>query len=121
MTHELENIYDFVDNHVKGPWTQRGQEMVLYRHPEERFVVRRETAASHVSLWRHDVLAEAGIYDAKIDAEEFGRRFMETVGDNLSPYDIIHLIKHMQAYIDGWNAVRVRNGHPPLTIDNADQ
>ena len=107
MTADLEtlkNIELFVDQYVKNPWIQRGESVYLYHNEHSRLAVRAEYNSGFEGLWRHEALAEHGLYDAELDGEHLGKTFVDQVCQHLSIHDMEHIVTHMQMFIDRWKA-----------------
>lgn len=105
MNHEtLLDIAKFVAETVKEPWVPRGEPIYLYHNEHSRLVVQPETSSNHEGLWRHDRLADHGIYDAELDGETLGRTFVGEVCQHLSINDMRYIRDHIARHIDAWEA-----------------
>lgn len=82
----------------------------LYPHPAQRICVEVEQQIiderGYLHIWRSDKLAEAGIYEADKDAEQFANDFVERFCDHLSLHQLQYLIPAIQKSYDDWEARR---------------
>lgn len=108
--HKYEDVEKFVQEHVKGPWLPRSGTMYLYRSVNERFAITRETSPGHEALWRAEQLADAGIYEADVDAEQLAKKFVSDFCDHLSPHDMMYIVKYMNDFLNEWNNTREKSG-----------
>jgi hypothetical protein len=101
MNHEtLLDIGKFVEEIVTEPWTSCSDPIYLYHNEHSRLAVQPQTSMNFEGTWRHNRLADHGIYSPELDGETLGRTFVEQVCHHLSIKDMMYLVKHLQQAID---------------------
>lgn len=86
-----------------GEFKPRSEEFFLYRDCTSRFRVQPEQHEDPgFALRRHDELAEIGVYDADVDAENFASDFVERFCDHLSIHDLRVLIRVLNTRVNDW-------------------
>lgn len=80
----------------------------LYLHEGQRFIVTMERASDMggLGMWRSDALADAGVYCAEHDSQQFADGLVERLADHLSIRNLEHIVAAFQRELDQQNARR---------------
>lgn len=98
----MKDINAFVADHVRTPWRAHGAPIYLYHNESSRLAVQPEHNSGFEGLWRHETLADAGLYDVELDGETLGRTFVEQVCHHLSINDMRYIRDHVTKAIEAW-------------------
>lgn len=89
-----------------GEWRSRDA-FLLYTHPAERYrIIREHHTEPGYGYDRREAMADAGLYDAHIDAKAFADEFVATVGQHMSLRDLGYFIAALAKFRDDWEAER---------------
>jgi hypothetical protein len=98
MTHPLLDLNKFAQDHPprddgNGQWRER-ETHELFVQPSVRVRLAIDaTPDVGYGLWRHEALAEAGIFASDADSLAFAERLNATLGEHLSTRNLEHLIQ----------------------------
>jgi hypothetical protein len=98
----------FQDAHPALAWTSAQSTAVVPLREGERFVVQLEQsgALSGYGPWRNDELANQGIDCCEEDAKSFAQGLLNAINDQLSHYELAHLVATFSAELERREAER---------------
>lgn len=98
MTHPLLDLNQFAKDHPprdhgEGAWVERERHVLFLRAGTRVRITVDQTQDVGYGLWRHEELAQAGIYSGDADSLAFAEQLNATLGQQLSIRNLEHLVQ----------------------------